>query len=692
MKPLRNVDRELYYFRARIVVASSIVLLGFALLLGRFVWLQLLHHGDFEARAEQNRIALVPLTPNRGLIKDRNGEILAENYSAYTLEIDPRKVDQVDRTIDQLAAIVDIQPRDRRRFHKLLEEARRFDAVPIRTRLSDAEVARFAARRYLYPGVELRARLFRQYPRGEIAAHVLGYIGRVSQKDQERIDGFEDPAQYNGTEYIGKNGVESHYEAQLHGSSGYEEVEITAGGRPVRTLSRVAPSPGGNLILSLDIKLQAIAERAFGDRRGALVAIDPASGEILAFVSRPSFDPNLFVEGIDPVNWDALNNSPDHPLLDRALRGTYPIGSTYKPFLALAALEKGRRQPDTVIYDPGYFLYAGRVFRDSGPAGGYGAVDLHRSLVVSSDVYYYMLASELGVDAIHDFMQPWGFGQLTGIDLDGELAGVLPSSEWKQRRFRQRWYGGETISIGIGQGYNNFTLLQLARATAALANGAVAIQPHVVRAIEDPHTGEVTPIPRAAGQPIPVSAENLALVRAAMVDVNINGTARAAFAGAGYKVAGKTGTAQVVGIAANQKYDEKRIAERHRDHALYIAFAPAEPAAVPKIALAVLVENGGFGARAAAPIARQVLDYYLLGKEPTGPALPRDGDDPPDADELAQSDALRDIERAASAGAAPQAEAGSGVLPGVSEAPPAASGPAIGTAVDPAASRAPGPR
>jgi len=629
MKFLRNPEREVFHFRTRLLAASGFVLVGFALLLLRFAWLQVVRHEDFYTQAEQNRIALVPVTANRGLIKDRNGVIIAKNYSAYTLEIAMDQVRNVDATIDDLSRVVPIEARDRRRFHKLIEDTKRLDSVPIRTRLTDEEVARFAAQRYRFPGVELRARLFRQYPLGETASHVLGYIGRVSIGDEQRIDQFTNPDDYKGTDYIGKIGVESSYEEYLHGTTGTEQVEITAGGHPVRTLSRTASEPGHNLILSIDVKLQELVEKAFGDRRGALIAIEPDSGDVLAFVSKPTFDPNLFVDGIDPLSWDGLNNSPDKPLLNRALRGTYPIGSTYKPFLALCALELGKRRPDSVTYDPGYWWYAGHEFREGrAPKGGYGNVDLHRSIVVSSDVYYYVLANDLGVDAIHDFMQPFGFGQLTGIDLEGELPGVLPSSEWKQHRFHQKWYGGETISIGIGQGYNSFTLLQLAHATATLANGGVVMKPHVVRAIEDPRTSELRlTVPSESGR-IQLNPHNLQFVRDAMVDVDINGTGRAAFAGATYHAAGKTGTAQVVGIAQNEKYNENKIDERHRDHALFIAFGPAEPGAKPKIALALLVENGGFGAMAAAPIARQVFDYYLLGKLPPGPA-PHDEPDEP---------------------------------------------------------------
>lgn len=621
MKALRNTERELFFFRTRIVVAAVFVTACFGLLAARLTWLQLFRHADYYAQAESNRIAVVPVPANRGLIKDREGRIIARNYSAYTLEINPRQVDDVNAVIDALARVVEIQPRDRRRFRKLLDELKGADSIPIRTRLSDEEVARFVAHRFRFPGVELRARLFRHYPLGEVGSHLIGYIGRVSAADKERIATWPDAADYVGTDYIGKVGLEQSYERELHGTTGFEEVEITAGGRAVRTLSRTPAIPGNDLILSVDIRLQEIVERAFGDRRGAAIAIEPVSGDVLAFVSKPTFDPNLFVDGIDPLNWDALNNDPDKPLLNRALRGTYPIGSTYKPFLALAALELGKRRPEQVIYDPGYFIYAGHRFRDSNKVP-LGPVDLHRSIVKSSDVYYYMLANDLGVDAIHDFMKPFGFGQLTGIDIDGEQTGVLPSTAWKQKRFRQKWYGGETISIGIGQGYNSFTLLQLAHATATLANDGIVMKPHLVRAIEDIRTGERRLTVPKESYRIALKAENLRIVREAMVDVNVSGTGRWAFQGAPYRVAGKTGTAQVIGIKQNEKYDEKRVAERHRDHSLYIAFAPADK---PRIALAVLVENGGFGAAAAAPIARQVLDYYLLGEVPTAPALPKEG-------------------------------------------------------------------
>jgi len=636
MTAFRNPEHEVHQFRTRVVVATLFVLISFGLLLARFVWLQVFKHAELYEQAEINRMATVPVQANRGLIRDRNGVIIARNFSAYTLEINPRKVENVSSVIDELASVIEIQPRDRRRFKKLQEELKGAESIPIRTRLTDDEVARFAAQRFRFPGVELRARLFRHYPLGEVGAHMIGYIGRISVADKERIAGFDDAENYAGAEYIGKTGIELSYQRELHGATGTERVEITAGGRAVRTLDRNPSTPGNNLNLSIDIKLQQIVEQAFGDRRGALIAIEPETGDVLAFVSKPGFDPNLFVDGIDPKNWDELNNDPDKPLLNRALRGTYPIGSTYKPFLALAALETGKRRPEQVIYDPGYFMFGNRRFRDSNKVP-LGPVDMHKSIVKSSDIYYYMVANDLGVDTIHDFMKPFGFGQITGIDLEGEQTGILPSSAWKEKRFKQKWFPGETISIGIGQGYNAFTLLQLAHATATLANDGVVMRPHLVKSVEDVKTGEMRLTVPKESYRIDVKPEHLRFVREAMVDVNISGTGRQAFLGVPYKVAGKTGTAQVIGIKQNEKYNASRIDERHRDHSLFVAFAPAGPGEKPKIALALLVENGGFGSMAAAPIARQAIDYYLLGKIPNAPApLKPEGDAEPSGEMVAQ--------------------------------------------------------
>jgi penicillin-binding protein 2 len=616
---LRNTERELQAFQVRLGVAGLAVLVAFGLLLARFVWLQVLQHDAYRAKAEENRIAIVPLPPNRGLVLDRNGEVLARNYLAYTLEIFPAQVRDLEATIAELARFVDIQPRDRARFRKLLQETKNAESLPIRTRLSDEEVARIAANRWRFEGVDIRARLFRQYPYGEVASHVIGYIGRITSGDLEQMEQAEVAANYRGTDYIGKSGIEASYEEELHGTTGLERVEIDAAGRGIRSLSRTPAQPGNNVGLTLDIRLQEVAERAFGERRGALVAIEPATGGVLAFVSRPGYDPNLFVDGIDPQSWEALMGSPDRPLNNRALAGLYPPGSTFKPFMALAALELGKRTPRFTISDPGYFVFGDRRFRDSKP-GGHGTVDLYKSIVVSSDVYYYMLANDMGIEAIAGFMKRFGFGARTGIDLEGEAEGVLPSPEWKQARFAQReqqkWYPGETISIGIGQGYNAYTPLQLAQALATLANNGAMFRPRLVSHVDDPRTGERRYLEPQLVRQVQLKPEHVAFVKEAMAGVNTEGTARWAFAGAQYSSGGKTGTAQVVGLKAGEKYEEEKVAERLRDHSLYIAFAPLEG---PKIALAVLVENGGFGARAAAPIARTVLDYFLLGKLPREP-------------------------------------------------------------------------
>jgi len=615
---LRDHQRELHYFQLRLAIVGSAVLFAFFVLLVRFFYVQIVQHDYYHTLAEQNRISIVPVVPNRGLILDRNGVLLAHNFAAYTLEITPSLVGDLEGTITDLSALVEITPKDRKRFQKLIEEGHDFASIPIRTRLNDEEVARFAVNNYRFPGVEINARLFRHYPNGEIASHVVGYIGRISDNDVDDLRNQGTAANYSASDYIGKVGLEQRYEKELRGVTGYEHVETDANGKSVRTLRSILPVSGNNLTLALDARLQQIAEQAFGEHRGSLVAIEPSTGGVLALVSRPGFDPNLFVEGIDPQNWDALNNSPDHPLNNRALQGVYPPGSTFKPFMALAGLELGKRKPGYTISDPGYFVLGGgggHVYRDW-KAGGHGIVDLHRAIVQSCDTYFYGLAQDLGIDAIHQFIGKFGFGQKTGIDIDGEVAGLLPSQEWKQRRFQQKWFVGDTISIGVGQGYMLATPLQLAFATAILANDGRVFRPHVVMQIQDSQTDAVTfiePQPRAE---IPLSTENIKRVRDAMIDVTRpGGTAGWAGLNAKYLFAGKTGTAQVIGMKG-QKYDEKNVNERHRDHALFIAYAPAD---APKIALAILLENGGHGGSTAAPIARQVLDYYLLGTEPAPP-------------------------------------------------------------------------
>ncbi|HXZ54817.1 MAG TPA: penicillin-binding protein 2 [Burkholderiales bacterium] len=640
MSELRNVRRELHYFQVRLGVAGALVLAAFAVLLGRFFYLQVIQHKYYDTKAEDNRIAIMPIQPNRGLILDRNGVVLARNYSAYTLELTLTKIPDLEGTINALATLVDIQPRDRRRFQKLREESKGQDNLPLKTRLSDQEVAVLAVNRYRFPGVDIKGRLFRQYPLGELAAHVVGYIGRIDDRDVEKIEDSDQAGNYKGTDHIGKTGLEQSYEGALHGTTGFEQVETDASGRIVRGANvrslapRTPPVPGNNLALTLDIRLQEAAERAFGENRGALVAIEPATGGVLAFVSKPGYDPNLFIDGIDPANWDALNKSPDHPLNNRALTGLYPPGSTFKPYMALAALELGKRTPTQSIFDPGYFMFGNNRFRDD-KADGHGYVDMYKSIVVSCDTYYYTLANDLGIDNMARFIGQFGFGAKTGIDVEGEFVGVLPSQEWKLKRFKdtpqQKWFPGETISVGIGQGYNSYTPLQLAQAVATLANDGVMYRPHFVDYIQNPITGERKYVEPQPIKTIPLKAKNLEIVKHAMVGVNKEGTGARAFSGAAYVSAGKTGTAQVVALKKDEKYSEANVDERLRDHALFIAFAPAEK---PTIALAVLVENAGFGARAAAPVARKVLDFYLLGKGVDKPAAPApkladddDGDD-----------------------------------------------------------------
>jgi penicillin-binding protein 2 len=618
---------DLNSFQERIHIATLFVTFCFLLLVTRLVWLQLISHGKYSVLAESNRIALVPAPANRGLLIDRNGIVIGRNYSALTLDVNAEEVKgNVDQLINGLAEIIDISPRDRRNFKRSLEDSRNMGTFPLRSMLNEAETARFMANRYRFPGVEVRARSFREYPYNELASHLIGYIGRVSQRDKEimqaEIEGAkaDDPDALQasflpGIQYVGKIGLEQSYETVLRGVPGYDQVEITAGGKPVRTLSSSPSVPGKNVVLSVDIKLQYLVEQLYGNFRGAFVAIEPETGDVLAFVSKPNFNPNDFVEGIDSVTWKELNDSPQKPLYNRPLKGIYPPGSTYKPFMALAALENKKRTPSQTISDPGYFNFGNHTFRDD-KKGGHGIVDMQRSIVESCDTYYYTLARDMGVNMMHDFMKPLGFGQITGIDLQGESRGVLPSTEWKKTTFKkpeqQKWYEGETISLGIGQGYNAFTILQLAHAMANVANNGIVMKPHLVKAIEDPFTrNRVLTTPKESYR-IDLNQENIDFIKKAMVEVNISGTSATAFKGIGYQVGGKTGTAQVFSLNSKE-YKHGSTAEFLRDHALYIAFAPAEK---PTIVIAMVVENAGFGAQYAAPIARKALDFYIEGKWP----------------------------------------------------------------------------
>lgn len=614
-------------FQERINIATIFVTICFLLLVTRLAWLQLVSHNKYHLLAESNRIALVPAPANRGLIIDRNGVVIGRNYSALTLDVNAEEVKgNIDQLIDDLSQIVLISSRDRRNFKRSLEDSRNMGTFPLRSMLTEAETARFMANRYRFPGVEIRARSFREYPYNELASHLVGYIGRVIQRDKERmqvkIEGAktDDPDALQasflpGIQYVGKIGLEQSYETVLRGVPGYDQVEITAGGKPVRTLASAPSVPGKNIVLSVDIKLQYLVEQLYGNFRGAFVAIEPETGDVLAFVSKPNFNPNDFVEGIDSITWKELNDSPQKPLYNRPLKGIYPPGSTYKPFMALAALENKKRTPSQTISDPGYFDFGNNTFRDD-KKGGHGLVDMQKSIVESCDTYYYILARDMGVNMMHDFMKPLGFGQITGIDLKGESKGVLPSTDWKKTTFKkpeqQKWYEGETISLGIGQGYNSFTILQLAHAMANVVNNGVVMKPHLVKAVEDPFTRKRTLTTPKESDRIELNPENIEVIKKAMVEVNNSGTSAAVFKGTGYVVGGKTGTAQVFSLNSKE-YKHSSTAEFLRDHALYIAFAPAEK---PTIVIAMVVENAGFGAQYAAPIARKALDFYIEGKWP----------------------------------------------------------------------------
>ncbi|ODU05789.1 MAG: penicillin-binding protein 2 [Thiobacillus sp. SCN 63-1177] len=613
--PLKNLDRELARFHGRLKAGGIFVVLLAAALLGRAFYLQITQHDYYIQRAENNRISLVPVAPNRGLILDRKGRILAENYSAYTLELARAQPHDLEATLTEVGKLIEITPGELRRFRRLLAESHEFETVPLKSKLSDEEVAILAANRYRLPGAEVKARLFRNYQAGPGMAHVVGFIGRINDRDLKSLRESGREQNYRGTVHIGKTGLEQSYETLLHGRTGFDQMETDASGRAVRALSRIPPVPGKDLRLYLDEGLQAVAEHAFGDYMGGLVALDPNTGGVLALVSKPGFDPNLFIDGIDPETWKVLNESAERPMVNRVLRGIYPPGSTIKPFMGLAGLELGVRKPEDTIVDPGYFSLpnSSHQFRDW-KRGGHGIVDLRRAITQSCDTYFYKLAVDMGIDRMHDYLQKFSFGEKTGIDLDGESAGLLPSRDWKQRRWKKIWYPGETVIAGIGQGYHLTTPLQLATATAMLANGGKRIEPRLVQAVRDPLTHVWQPQPVVVHEQLAIKPEDLAVVRQGMMDaMRPGGTAAAAAAGATYTIAGKTGTAQVVGIKQGARYDAGSLSRKNRDHALFIAYAPAEN---PTIVVAVMVENGGHGGSTAAPIARAVFDYYLTGKRP----------------------------------------------------------------------------
>ncbi|MFN4236259.1 MAG: penicillin-binding protein 2 [Vogesella sp.] len=618
---LKNQQAEESQFQLRIVIAFAFMVLLLLLLAARFIWLQVMQYEHFATLAQNNSISLVPVQPNRGLIMDRNGVVLAQNHAAYTLEITPAKMDDMEATIKALGEMVEITPRDERRFRKFLSESKEFEPVPLKLKLTEEEAARIAANAWRFPGVEVKARLFRDYPYKELTSHVLGYIGRINQRDQQKLEEAGLRANYRGATHIGKLGLEAVYETELHGKNGFEEVETDAGGRAVRSLRRTPPVHGNNLKLALDIRVQEVADKLFGQRRGALVAIDPQTGGVLAFVSKPGFDPNLFIDGIDSATWKSLNEDWQKPLVNRALRGLYPPGSTFKPFMAMAALQAGAIGPYDVRPAPGYFTLPGssHQFRDSNPRGN-GMVNIGKAIAVSSDTFFYKLAWDMGIDRIHPLIGQFGLGEKTGIDLDGEARGVLPSKEWKEKRFARykpevrRWYPADVVSVGIGQGFNAYTPLQMANATAILAAGGKVFHPHLVQEITEAGSGKVRLVEPQPVRMLAFRPELYQHVTDGMLAVmRPGGTAARVASGLTYNMAGKTGTAQVVQIKQGAKYNAAALAEQHRDHSWFIAFAPAE---APRIAIAVIVENAGFGAASAAPIARAVSDFALTGKVP----------------------------------------------------------------------------
>lgn len=606
----RDHIREARIFNWRIIVAVMFVFLLLIILFLRLGKLQLLDHSHFITKSTDNRVRVEPIPPTRGLIYDRNGILLAQNLPAHTLEITPELIKDLDKTITELGKIIDISESNIERFKQLRKQQRRFDSIPIRVDLTEEEIATFAVNRHRFPGVEIKAKLLRTYPLGKETAHVLGYVGRINQKELKNLDA----SNYLGSSHVGKNGIEKYYEKLLHGTVGSRRVEVNALGRTLRVLDSQPPKPGKNLYLSLDIKLQEEAIKAMGEETGAVVAIDPSDGSILALVSNPGFDPNLFVNGISSKEYNSLQNSPENPLFNRALRGRYPPGSTTKPLVGLAGLELKKTNKSREVFCRGFFQLPNskHKYRDW-KKSGHGHTDIRKAIVESCDVYFYDLANRLGIDNIYDYLSKFGFGQDPEVDISGAISGLLPSSEWKLRTKGQQWYTGETLIVGIGQGYFLATPLELASSTATLAAKGKHYAPRILQAIQTSEREEPQAVSPAKKQPIPITnINNWDHIIDAMTKVidSPRGTAKVIRTDK-YKIAGKTGTAQVFSIKQDEIYDEEKIEKKLRDHALFISFAPANN---PKIAVAVIVENGGSGSSVAAPIAKRIMDLYLLGQ------------------------------------------------------------------------------
>ncbi len=607
---LKNALHEYRLFRDRVLLAWLVILVLLCGLMLRLVFLQVLDHSHFTTLSENNRLKILPLPPTRGLIYDRNGEVLAENQPSYTLDIVLEKVpkDGLEDLLARLAEEVDISEDDLKRFHRFRQHKRRFDPVPLRFRLTEEEVARLSVRSFEFPGVEISARLTRYYPWGKVAGHAIGYVGRISEAELKILD----VSNYSGTSHIGKMGVEKYYENELHGTVGYQKVETNVRGRILRVVERKDPIPGNNLHLNLDIYLQQYVENLLAGERGALVALEPSSGGVLALVSVPHYDPNLFVNGIDYKAYQALLNDPGKPLLNRAIRGQYPPGSTIKAFVGMAGLEYGLRQPQQTTWCPGWYSLPGKEHRyRDWKRSGHGHMNFLHAVEQSCDVYFYDLAHDLGIDRLSHFMQRFSFGRLTQIDISNELPGLMPTSDWKLRRYRMAWFPGETLISGIGQGFVLTTPLQLAMATATLSMRGKAFHPRLAFLREAADGKTARTIPSRTGSQVELRDDSYweAAIEAMEAVVHgARGTARQQAKDLAYHMAGKTGTAQVINIEQNAEYDADKLEKKFHDHALFIAFAPLDD---PQIALAVIIENGGSGSRTAAPIARQVIDFYL---------------------------------------------------------------------------------
>ena len=606
----------------RLLVAFILIVIFFSILLARFFYLQVTQHNEFSGQASSNRITLIPTPPVRGEIVDINGVPLAKNYPVFSLEVIPSRIEgKMEDVIEALKKYVDITPTDLKRFKKYRESYRKFENIPLKLRLTDEEAARLSVHLREFKGVEVNSRTFREYPYGKLTSHFLGYIGRISDKDKEMLEEEGLTALYRGSTHIGKSGLEKYYEHQLHGVPGYQEVEKDAYGNIVRVLKNVPSKMGQTLRLGMDIRMQQEADRILDDRRGALVAINPQDGTVLAFVSKPSFDPNLFIDGIDSDTWKMLNDDWKKPLINRVTQGLYPPGSTFKPFMGMALLESGKITQNTIVPAPGAWSIPGsrHIFRDS-VRSGHGSANLSKAIQVSSDTFFYRLGYEMGIDKASPYLAQFGFGQKTGIDLPSEYTGVLPSREWKAKRFAKssdptakEWRAGEMVSVSIGQGYNAYTPLQMAHATASLANNGVVHQPHLVKEILDFGARKITRINPNPERQIPFKADNFEYVKRAMEKVlKPGGTAHRIGGGLAYTMGGKTGTAQVVQIKQGGRYNAAALREQHRDHAWFISFAPLEK---PEIAIAVILENGGWGAYAA-PLAREMTDFYMLHVKP----------------------------------------------------------------------------